>query len=606
MKETDQKLDILLEKAGQINNYQFQVTFIFLIQLTCAEFFNQCLPFLERGPYVYINGSKKSELLTDDICRNHTINYTLDNNKLPNSIVMDFNLYCKESKLFFLGLMIYLGMLVGVCSSYLFADKIGRKKTLLIFIPFHIFFLCTFKILRSSFGESCIYIIYLNVFFLGICSHIIIITIIIYICEIIKQTDIPIFVILIITGSPLSSLLGTFLFNIKSLDWRDSLLVIAGINIIIYFYIFFQLVGSPIFSLNNELFERFILDLILLGKKNGIKLSLNDFEFLNPYMSEKSRKTVYRKFLEGINELNSNLINKSSNLRSESNSVIDNENAFISSNNNLEILSKNALKDEYLLSNESSQQTLKLFGKLKMKDYSPLDLIRFKKQIKNFLTLSFLWFATMLIKNGINLQSKYIQKMKEEIYWPIFNYLLEIIAYYIILFLLIKLKIAFHNLLMIIQIISFIIFMVILHTDLIQYDNYQIVLLLLGRLCWTCLFTLLSVISVLIYPIMIRTKGFGWNKSFGFLGAILSNILIEFSELKNSIYIFLIVDFFTMTLSYGLPYKIGTFILENPSHIPKDKDKKTDNENENNDIEINLFIKDDNDILKKNKTTIIG
>ena len=282
------------------------------------------------------------------------------------------------------------------------------------------------------------------------------VTMIVYICEIIKQTDIPIFVILIISGAPLSSLLGTLLFNINNLDWRDSLLIIAGINFIVYLFMIFKLVGSPIFSLNNELFETFVFDLIELGKKNGFQLSLKDFEFLNPYMPRKSRKTIYKKFMEEINELNSNLINRKENSESTPSLKIENEEDYLSSNNNLELLSKNALKDDYLLSNdESNMQLLKLLGQLKMKDYSPLDLIRFKKQIKNFFILSFLWSVTMLIKNGINLQSKNIQKINEELKWPILNYLLEIICYYLILFLLLGLKIEFHDSLLSLQLISF-------------------------------------------------------------------------------------------------------------------------------------------------------
>ena len=592
MKETEKKLDILLEKAGQINNYQFQVTFLFLIQLTCAEFFNQCLPFLERGPYVYINNSKESVLINYKICdSNH---YKLDKKKIPKSIVMDFNLYCEELESFLLGLMLYLGMIIGACSSYLFADKIGRKKTLVIFCPIHIFFLCTFKILTPSLWDHTLYLIYLNMFLLGISSHIIIITMIIYICEIIKQTDIPIFVILIITGVPLSNLLGTLLFNIKELDWRDSLLIIAGINAIIYLFILFQLVSSPIFSLNNELFDTFIFDLIELGKKNGVKLSLNDFDFLNPYMSRESRATIYQKFMKGINELNSNLINNSQKRGSIDSSKLNmEEEDFLGGNNNLEIMSKATLKDDYLLSNnESNGELLKLFGKLKMKDYSPLDLIRFKKQIKNFLILSFLWLVTMVIKNGINLQSKYIQKMNEEIYYCVFNYLIEIILYYIMLILYIKLKIEFHDALIMLQITSFIIFMIILYTDLDTYEVSEIVLLFTGRLCWTCMFVLISVITAIIYPIMIRTKGFGWNKSFGFLGGIIANILIEFVEIKTTIYIFLSFEFFTLMLSYGLPNKIGTFILESPSviHIDKDKEKEM---NEMYEISNTLLMKDD-------------
>ena len=588
MKETDQKLDALLAKAGQISNYQFQVTFIFLLQLTCAEFFNQCLPFLERAPYVYTKNHKESVLINYDICDQNQ--YQIDKKKLPNSIVMEFEIYCSGEKVFFLGFMVYLGMIIGSCSSYLFIDKLGRKKTLVIFIPIHIFFLCSFQILRPKLlGDYCLYILYLNIFLLGICSHIIIIAMIIYICEIIKQDDIPIFLILIITGAPLSSLLGTLLFNIKDFDWRYSLSVVAGINLLIYIYIFFKLVGSPIFSLNNELFDIFVFDLIKLGKKNGVKLSLSDFEFLNPYISKDERISINSKFLEGINELNSNLINRNTDSKNTINVKIESEEDLLSYNNNYEIQTKTALKDDYLLSNnESNGQLLKLFGKLKMKDYSPLDLIRFKKQIKQFLILSFLWLVTMMIKNGINLQSKYIEKMNEKIYWSIFNYLIEIIMYYIILILLIKPKVEFHDSLVMVQILGFLIFMTILYLNLETYEVGEIILLFAGRLCWTCMFALLSVITALIYPIMIRTKGFGWNKSFGFMGTIFSILIVEYIDIKMAIYIFIICEFFTLMLSYGLPNTIGTFILESPSHIPENKEK----ENELIEVSNILFIKE--------------
>jgi hypothetical protein len=602
MKETEKKLDILLAKAGQIGNYQFQVTFLFLLQLTCAEFFNQCLPFLERSPFVYINDSKESVLINYTIC--NSTNYIIDKNKIPNSIVMDFEIYCQEKKISYLGLLLYAGMIAGACSSYSFADKIGRKKTLVIFCPIHIIFLCTFKILTPSFWNNCLYLIYLNIFLLGFFCQMIVITMIIYICEVIKQTDIPIFVMLIITGIPLSSLLGTLLFNIDNLDWRDSLLIVAGINFIIYFFIIFTLIGSPIFSLNNELFDTFIFDLIKIGKRNGVKLTLNDFDLLNPYMSRESRQTVYRRFMKEINDLNTNLIDNDQNNDVEKNLGFNVEEEYLSSKNNVIALSKNALKDDYLLSNnESNEELLKLFGKLKMKDYSPLDLIRFKKQIKNFLILSFLWLVTMLIKNGINLKTKFIPKMNEEIQWSVFNYISEIISYYIMLYLYIKMKIEFHGPLIMLQIISYIIFMFLLYTDLKSNEVMEIILLFTGRLCWSCMFALISVITAIIYPIMIRTKGFGWNKSFGFIGAIIAILLVEYLEIKQANYIFLTFEFFTLTLSYGLPNKIGTFILESPSviHNDKEKDKEKDN-NEILEVRNTLFMKEKSNKKQRSKT----
>ena len=334
---------------------------------------------------------------------------------------------------------------------------------------------------------------------------------------------------------------------------------------------------------------------------------MSDFEFLNPYISKDKRKTIYNNFLEGINELNTNLINRNTNSQNTTIIKNDNEDDLLSFNNTYEIQSKTALKDDYLLSNhENEGGLLKLFGHLKMKDYSPLDLIRFKKQIKNFLILSFLWLVTMMIKNGINLQSKYIEKINEEIYWSIFNYLLEIITYYIMLILLVKPKIEFHDSLVMVQILGFIIFMILLYLNLETYEGGEIILLFTGSLCWTCMFALLSVVTALIYPIMIRTKGFGWNKSFGFIGAICSILIVEYIDIKKTIYIFLICEFFTLMLSYGLPNKIGTFILESPSHIPdneKEKEKETELFEVNNSILIS--DKDKNDFMKRAHSLII-
>ena len=121
--------------------------------------------------------------------------------------------------------------------------------------------------------------------------------------------------------------------------------------------------------------------------------------------------------------------------------------------------------------------------------------------------------------------------------------------------------------------------MILIYTDLNSIEAREILLLFTGRLCWSCMFALISIITAIIYPIMIRTKGFGWNKSFGFIGAIIAIILVEYIEIKKANYIFLVLEFFTLTLSYGLPNKIGTFILENPSVIQNAKEKDKDKDN---------------------------
>ena len=577
MKEIDRKLDVILEKAGQINNYQFLVTFIFLIQFVCTGFIHQCLPYMEKVPFVFIDSSKRSTLITYDICRNESLKYILDKERSSNSIVIDFDIFCNEKKIFFLGFSLYIGMIMGSCTSYIFADSIGRKKILIIFVPIYIFFLCTYRILSPSFGEVGLNLLYLNFFISGYCAEIITVTTTIYICEIVKQNNIPIFVITIITGLPLSNLLGALLFNIKNLDWRNILLIIAGINTIIYLIMFFKLVGSPIFSLNNELFDTFIFDLMDLAKRNKIDLYLDDFNFLRPYINRETKKIIRHKYKQrnaeylltsySINAVDSDTI--PSNLGEEEENLFD----YVKKPKQSALL----LKEDYLLNNDESEGKLKLFGNLKMKDYSPLDLLRFEKQIKNFLILSFLWEITMLIKNGINLKSKYIIEFHEEIYWNIINILLEIISNFIVLMIFLNPKMDLHQSLVCFLIISFIIFTVLLYIDIEKNENAKIVLLISGRFCWTALFAMMFVITSIIYPIMIRTKGLGWNKAFGFIGVIIEIVLTEYIDIKKNVRVFLILDFFTLVISHALPTKIGTFILESPSVINQEKDKIEEN-----------------------------
>ena len=84
------------------------------------------------------------------------------------------------------------------------------------------------------------------------------------------------------------------------------------------------------------------------------------------------------------------------------------------------------------------------------------------------------------------------------------------------------------------------------------------------------------------------------------MGTIFSILIVEYIDIKTAIYIFLICEFFTMMLSYGLPNTIGTFILESPSHIPENKEK----ENELIEVSNIIFIKEKgkNDFTKRSNS----
>ena len=557
------KLDALLKKAGQANKYQILMGFLFSLEFTFLQFFEHGVTFLQSKPYVFYQGHKESVKLDSEICDNG--DYKIDTSQPISSIVIDFEIYCEPSKIYLISICFYAGMIIGSCSSYLFADKIGRKKTLNIFIPIHIITSFLFELARKNLFENSIYFLYVNLFLLGCSSYIIIITMLIYICEITKQETAPLFVTFVLAGRPLSGLLSSLFFIFTLYDWRHVLSIMAGFNIFLFLFIYFKICGSYIYALNNEHYPQFAKFLIQLSNLNGKNLVLSDFDFLSPYMSLEDRKSTYNKIEKVINnysnDFENNLINKKD-TNSESENVTN-----ITEN-------KNALKDEYLIDDEDEKDrpVLSLFGKLKMKDYSPLDLLRFQSQIKNFAILSFIWGVSLIIKNGINLTWKNIPEYKNYYILIFFTYIAEYLCYYLIYLIYSSNQSAFHKLLVSIQLLSFtfLVFSIYNKNSVLFF-----ILLSVIKVLMSCMFLILFIITSLIYPMMIRTKGLGWNTATGFLGAIITPFLVENIEEDNLVLYYLAFQFFALTFSYGLPNRIGNMILDVP-YKRKNEDESYD------------------------------
>ena len=105
------------------------------------------------------------------------------------------------------------------------------------------------------------------------------------------------------------------------------------------------------------------------------------------------------------------------------------------------------------------------------------------------------------------------------------------------------------------------------------------------------------VITSEIYPILIRTKGVGFNVGFSGIGTIVSIFMVENLQLDSLILYFLFFNFFSMVMCFGLPNKIGTLLLENPKGSKKEDNDDVDED----DIKLgDICI--ENAILVKNKT----
>ena len=237
MKDLQKKLDLTLLKAGQYNRYQFIIVILFSLQFMCSQFFHNNFSYLITRPFI-INKNNTKIRIDPHICKEFLNNITDSNivteNQVPKtSIILDYKLYCDNLKTYLISIFYYLGIIIGSAISYHFYDKVGTKLTLGIFILLQIVCLLLFQILFFDFLKNNLFILYTNLFVLGMSEFIIINILFLYICDIIHLSKIPMFITIIISGRPISCLLGIYFLTFLNLNWKTDLSFIAGVDIII-------------------------------------------------------------------------------------------------------------------------------------------------------------------------------------------------------------------------------------------------------------------------------------------------------------------------------------------------------------------------------------
>ena len=648
MENVGEKLEKLFLKIGQAHYYQYTLTILFTLEFCCTHFLNYCIPYLERFPEIDMKDPNKKEFSIFDICNDNTSQFSIVKEGKLTSIIEEFDIYCSKKKIYFLGLSYYVGKIIGSCISYLFIDGIGRRFTLFIFMPISILLMGAFKFMKASYSSNWIYGIYVDLFFSGISNYIIVVDILIYICENVHQSKIPYFVMIIATGAPIAGLLCSVTFYSDNVSWRNIMLIFAGIHLLSYILFLILLIGSPMYALNDENFEEFIIYIRKIAARNGKILTQEDFKFLAPYMPRESRKRVFgtqRKMNSSINSSSSsisesnekpeqntntsiNIINndkennnnkiKENNIELNSNiNDLDKDITYVSVNNMIYADNKkipqndkyrrrdsifvrdSEMKDVYLLSlgEDADVPVRSLFGESKMKDFTPLDLLRFNSQIRNFLTLSFIWIVTAIVRTGIDLQKKYMIDYMGKLEYPILNFSLDIFMPFVLLVIYFYSQYSIQKILVTANLIQFIFFVFVGYFIQKNHSKTLIVILIFGKICCHAVYLIMYVITSEIYPILIRTKGVGFNVGFSGIGTIVSIFLVENLELDSLILYFLLFNFFSMVMCFGLPNKIGTLLLENP----KGSKKEDDDDNED-DVKLGDICIENAILVKRSKT----
>ena len=513
MKEIQKKLDNLFIKAGQYHRYQFIILTLFTLQFLGSQFFHVNFTYLTSYPIIYFNNT---EIKIDaEWCRkyyngSHSIyQIHFSENQIPkSSIIIDFELSCEITKKYFVYIIYYFSNILGSCISYHFYEKVGSKISLIIFAIVQIISL---------------YLI--NLLFL-------------YICDIISLKLIPFFITIIVCGRPFAELFGVLFFYYLDLNWKNNIAIMASVNIISLLIIIFYMVNSPKAALRNKEQVHFIKHLLNIAKKNKRKIKKEDFDFLIPFMDDK-KKLEYNLFFNTINYRHQINVNNILKVPLENN-VEEDEFIDLSLNPN-DNDKKEKLKDDYLMSDENNKidSVETLFNKMKMKDYSIFDFFKFKNHLINFCILSFLWAVYNFIKYGIESAMSDIPQYYNNPYLVIFMHILELASLFLIMLLYLIDQTSLQKILISIQLLTFLTLLVSAYlddeiTNIISY----IISLLIAKIIWSSLYVLLIIISLLIYPIMLRSKGLGWNIALGIFGKFVVTFVTDLSE-KNIVYFIL-------------------------------------------------------------------
>ena len=555
MKELSKKLDNVFKKAGLFNKYQIIIVLIFIFQFTSCQYFNIAVPYLDDPPYIFLLNNTESVLLKIEMCKND-INkeFKIDYSKSFNSLTIRLKIYCDKNKTNFIEIAYLSSSIIGSFFSYIFADYLGRKLTLLILLPIKIicYFLFGFCIFENYYFMMCLLII------IGFLNYIIMITILVYISEVIEHQNIPIFICLIISGLPISGMITFTFFNIIIKSWEITTIFFGILSLFLYIFIFIFLIESPVYNLLNGKIDFFEENIQKIANFNNKIIKKDDFEFLSSYKLKE--KYSLNQSLLSFNEIGQSL------LKNDIESEYDNTIKYKKLQSNISNESK---MDIYIEKNPLSKI---VFGKFKMKDYTPIHLLKSKNQISNFLILSYIWMACLISKDAINYhKKKFIPNPGYDII-TLLSYFADYFSFFLILLFLSFQKLSIQPILVGLLLFSYILLSICLVIDNIKIE---MILIYISEICWNCLYLLLYIITSLIYPSVLRTKGLSYNKGLGKVGTLMGPLYFRYED-NDNFYILehLLFSFFSIVLSYGLPQKIGFLFFDN---LKDNKNKDYDN-----------------------------
>jgi MFS family permease len=272
------ELTSLMEKCGMKNKYQIISLIIIFCLYGTAEFIAITLPLIEINPYVVYMDSDKNKNFTIqvnyEICdtKLKRYKYAIDYHRSKSSLVTDFDIFCSEHLTGFIGSILFFGVMIGSFLSHFFSDKLGRKRTVILFSFIYSINMMVFLFINN------LYILYFFLFSAGLIYSIIILSGILLVNEVLDVSLIAIYTTIIYNAYPFFGAFYTILFRELN-NWRIIFLIIGFIHFVFTFCLTMFIEESPRFLFGQKDIKSLYKCLCKVSTINGIDFKYTEEEF---------------------------------------------------------------------------------------------------------------------------------------------------------------------------------------------------------------------------------------------------------------------------------------------------------------------------------------